>query len=242
MKIFTPSIVLVRPQLSENIGMAARAMDNFGFKNLILVNPRPKWPNEVSLKSSANSSKIISNTKIFKSLDEALKKFNFVIATSNRKRFLEKPYKENISTLFDSLPTNKKTAIIFGPENSGLSNEDLKLADVIFNINTADSNKSLNLSHAVLLITYCWRDHFILRNNKPQNNNLSNNKALNKDFIHFMNYLKQELSDVGFLYPKEKSKSMFQNIQTMFLRTSMSKLEIQTMWGMIKKLRKMGKN
>lgn len=166
MKIIKPSIVLVRPQLPENIGLVARAMDNCGLENLILVNPREKWPNKFSLKSSANSKKIIIKTKVYKSLEEALSDFHFVVATSNRKRFIRKPYKNDINQLFKKFTLNQKTAFIFGPENSGLSNEDLKLSDIVFNIDTAKSNTSLNLSHAVLLMSFSWRDFFILKKKK----------------------------------------------------------------------------
>ena len=113
---------------------------------------------------------------------EALLNFHFVIAMSARKRFLQKPYQNNINQLFEQFPINKKTAILFGPENSGLSNEDLKLADLIFHINTSRSNPSLNLSHAVLLISFAWREFFNLRKQKPKDNKLNNKKALKKDF------------------------------------------------------------
>ena len=237
MKIIKPSIVLVRPQLPENIGMVARAMENFGLNKLILVNPREKWPNSISLKSSANSKKIILNTKVYSSLNESLKKFHYVVATSGRKRFIQKPYQNNINNLFNQFPINKKIAIIFGPENSGLSNEDLMLCDIIFNINTYKTNKSLNLSHAVLLLCYAWRDFFVLKNKIPEKNKLNNSRALKKDFLYFMNFLKNELEEVKFLYPKNKSKIMFENIQSMLIRSALSKNEIQTLWGMIKKLR-----
>ena len=81
---------------------------------------------------------------------------------SARKRFLQKPYQNNFNKLFEQFPTNKKTAILFGPENSGLTNENLKLADLIFHINTSRSNPSLNLSHAVILISFAWREFFNL--------------------------------------------------------------------------------
>ena len=128
MTFIKPSIILVRPQLPENIGMVARAMDNFGLKKLILVNPREKWPNTLSVKSSGNSKNIINNAIICDSLDNALKNFHFIIATSNRKRFLNKTHITNNEQLFEQIPENKKIAFIFGPENSGLSNEDLTLA------------------------------------------------------------------------------------------------------------------
>ena len=238
MKIFKPSIILVRPQLPENIGMVARAMDNCGLENLILVAPRESWPNQTAVDSSSNSKKIIEKTKIFNSLEDALCNFNYVIATSNRKRFLQKTYTNDHNFLFKKFSSNKKIAFVFGPENSGLSNEDLMLTDVIFSINTAKSNTSLNLSHAVVLLCFAWRDYFIIKNKIYDSDQNLKSLALKKDFLYFMKFLKKELEDVGFLYPKSKSKSMFQNIQTMLIRASLSKIEIQTLWGMIKKLRK----
>ena len=238
MRQLKPSIILVKPQLPENIGLVARAMDNCGLKDLIIIDPREKWPNDIAIKVSANSNNIIYKSKIYSSIEEALFKFNFVIATSARKRFIQKPYQNNINQLFQQFPVNKKTAILFGPENSGLSNEDLKLADLIFNINTSKSNSSLNLSHAVLLISFAWRDFFILRKQKPNNNKLNNKMALKKNFYFFMDFLKNELEEVDFLYPKAKAKNMIKNIETMFIRAALSKTEIQTLWGMIKKLRK----
>lgn len=238
MKIIKPAIVLVRPQLPENIGLVARAMDNCGLKDLIIINPKKKWPNQKSIITSANSKMIIQKTKIYDSIEKALFNFNFIVALSARKRFLQKPYQNNMNKLFEQFPLNQKTAILFGPENSGLSNEDLRLADLIFNINTSKSNPSLNLSHAVLLMSFAWREFFILRKHKLYDNRLNDKKALKKDFYYFMNFLIKELDDVGFLYPKTKSKSMIKNIETMFMRASLSKTEIQTLWGMVKKLRK----
>jgi len=237
-RLVKPSIVLVKPQLPENIGLVARAMDNCGLKDLIIINPREKWPNEIAINASANSKPIIQKSKIYNSIEEALLNFHFVIAMSARKRFLQKPYQNNFNKLFEQFPTNKKTAILFGPENSGLTNENLKLADLIFHINTSKSNPSLNLSHAVILISFAWREFFNLHKQKPNDNQLNNKKALKKDFYYFMDFLKKELDEVGFLYPKTKAKSMIENIETMFIRASLSKIEIQTLWGMIKKLRK----
>ena len=238
MKIISPSIILVKPQLPENIGLVARAMDNCGLKNLILVSPREKWPNNLSLQSSVNSKKIIFKTKVFETLNEALSSFNFIVATSNRKRFLNKPFQNDFTKLFDQFPKNKKIGILFGPENSGLTNQDLMLADTIFNINSSKTNTSLNLSHAVLLMSYKWREFFVLQQKRSKNNKLKNKQAIKKDFIYFMNYLKNELNEVSFLHPKNKSISMFENIQTLFMRSSLSKSEIQTLWGMFKNLRK----
>ena len=238
MRLIKPSIILVRPQLPENIGLVARTMDNCGLKNLIIISPRENWPNNIAIKAASNSKSIIQKAKIYNSLDEALLNFHFVVGMSARKRFLQKPYQNNINQLFEQFPINKNIAILFGPENSGLSNEDLKLVDLIFNINSSSSNPSLNLSHAVLLISFAWREFFILNKKIPKKNKLNNKKALKKDFYYFMGFLKKQLDEVGFLHPKTKAKSMIENIESMLIRASLSKTEIQTLWGMIKKLRK----
>ena len=233
-----PSIILVRPQLPENIGMTARAMDNCGLNKLILVSPREKWPNQKAIQASANSKNIINNAIVFKSLNKALLSFNYAIATTNRKRFLQKPIHNNFKKFFNEIPINRKIALVFGPENSGLSNEDLMLCDSIFNVELSKTNKSLNLSHAVLLFSYKWKEYYYSPSNLLNSNYLKRKIATKKEFQLFMDYLKNELNEIGFLYPKHKSKSMFNNIQTMFLRSGLTKIEIQTLWGMIKKLRK----
>ena len=237
MKVIKPSVVLVRPQLPENIGMVARAMDNCGLSTLLIVSPRDGWPNQKAISASANSKKILLKAKIYENLEDSLKEFNYAIATSKRSRFLNKPITNNFKILFDDIKSHKKVAIVFGPENSGLSNDDLMFCDTIFKIDLSDTNESLNLSHAVFLLSYKWREHFYNNNQIKISNKLQKKTSTKKEFSDFMNYLKSELENVGFLYPKEKSNSMFNNIQTMFLRSSLNKTEIKTLWGMIKKLR-----
>ena len=237
MEKINPTIILVKPQLPENIGLVARAMDNCGLKKLFLINPREKWPNKKSIDSSANSKKIIKNVKIFENINNALCKFDYVIATSNRKRYLQKPFFNNFNECFNKVPLNKKIGIVFGPENSGLSNNDLMLCDSILKIKLSKSNTSLNLSHAVLLFSYQFRDYFFNLKNNNKEENINKNIAPKKDFYHFMKYLEKELIETNFLYSKHKKESMLNNIQTMLLRASLSKTEIQTLWGLVKNLR-----
>ena len=234
MKIFKPTIVLVRPQLPENIGLSVRAMHNCGLDKLIIVSPREKWPNQKAIDASANAKTIIKKAKIFDSINKAVANYKFVTATSARKRFLSKPHKQDFLSLSKILPNSNKVAILFGPEQSGLSNNDLMLSDCIFTIPTSYKNKSLNLSHSVLLISYNLQKYF---DNFANKSSASNRLSDKKSFNTFMNYLKFELNNSGFLHPKEKSNSMFKNIQSMFLRANLSKKEIQTLWGMIKILK-----
>ena len=166
------------------------------------------------------------------SLNKALKSFNYVIATSSRKRFLQKPHINNFKSFFSKISFNKKIAIVFGPENSGLTNKDLLLCDFLFSIPVSKKNKSLNLSHSVAVITHRI---FELFNNK-EISILKNNISTKAEFENFMKYLEKELDESGFLYPLEKKESMINNIQSMFLRAQLSKTEINTLRGMIKKL------
>ena len=239
MKKNNPTIILVRPQLSENIGMAARAMDNFGLSNLSLVNPRDGWPSKKAADSSKHAIKIINNAKIFNSLDSAVSSYNLVIATSNRTRFLQKKTYKNLYNFKKKIIESKNVAIIFGPENSGLSNQDLRFTNFIFTIPTAKSNKSLNLSHAVSVVSYeLFQSNLI---NKKNSNDLKKDKVTKRELSNFMNFLIQDLDLKGFFNPIEKKESMIDNIYSIYNNFDLSKKELSMLWGMHKKLSKLPK-
>ncbi len=236
MLINTPTIVLVRPQLPENIGMVARVMNNFSLKELILVNPRDNWLNNKSINSAKKANQIISKAKIYSSLNEALKKFTYVIATTNRTRFVNKKSISNFKYISNILNNYKKVAFVFGPENSGLSNEDLRLTDLIFSINTNNRSNSLNLSHAVAIISH---NVFELSNlEKSKNKNATNNYANKEQLAKYFDYLFDNLSSKNFFVPREKTNSMKNNIYNIYLKSSLTKKELQTLWGITKKLTK----
>ena len=234
MKKFRPTIILVRPQLPQNIGMVARVMQNFSLKELILINPRKNWLSNKSINSAKKAKKIIEDIKIFESLDDALKKFTYVIATTNRNRFLQKISSNNFLELYDKIITNKKVAIIFGPENSGLSNKDLILSDLIFTIDTSKNNNSLNLSHAVTII--CQKI-FEFNQIKKSNKVLIENDSVNKGQLSkYFDFLFDNLDKKNFFVPKEKTKSMKLNIYNIFLKSRLTNKDLQTLWGITKKL------
>ena len=132
MQSINPAIILVEPQLPENIGLAARAMHNCGLDNLIIVSPREKWPSKKTIDASANAKVIIKKAKFYGNINDAVANYNYVIAMSARKRYLQKPHKRNFTTLFKEFKNFKKIALVFGPERTGLSNNDLMLCDCIF--------------------------------------------------------------------------------------------------------------
>ena len=214
--------------------MVARVMHNFGLKNLIIVSPRTDWLNDKSINAAKKANKIIKNVKVYDNLNMAIGKFNYVIATTNRKRYLEKVSINDFKIFKEKLDTYKKVAVLFGPENSGLSNEDLRLSDIIFTINTSNKSNSLNLSHAVSIISY---KIFELRNLKSKKYKKKLDNILEKDQLSkYFNFLFKNLENKNFFNPKEKSASMKNNIYAIFTKSSMTKKELQTLWGITKKL------
>ena len=235
MKKINPTIILVRPQLSENIGMAARAMDNFGLSKLFIVNPRDGWPSKKAETSAKHADKIINKAKVYNNLDDAVSNFDLVIATSNRKRFLTKKIYDNFNILQKKIIDFKNTAILFGPENSGLSNQDIRLANFLFTIPTHNSNKSLNLSHAVSLMSY-----ELSKLNKISTKEVisSNDSKVSKlELSNFMNFLINDLDSSGFFRPEEKKANMIDNIYSIYNKFGLSKKELRMLWGMHKKLK-----
>ncbi len=149
------TFLLSKAQLGENIGLSARAIFNFGFKQLFLINPRDKWPNLTSVKSAAGGSSIIQSTKVFTNFNNAIKKFDLLIACSARQRSIPKRYitLQHLNKII-SRHKSKNIGVLFGSEANGLSNDEVSRADYILNIKTQNHYSSLNLSHAVLLVAY----------------------------------------------------------------------------------------
>ena len=240
MKKINPTIILVRPQLSENIGMAARAMDNFGLSKLFVVNPRDGWPSKKAETSAKHADKIINKAKVYNHLDDAVSNFDLVIATSNRKRFLTKKTYDNFNILQKKIIDFKSIAILFGPENSGLSNQDIRLANFLFNIPTNNSNKSLNLSHAVSLMSY----ELSKLNKISTNEKLPSfdSKVSKLELSNFLNFLINDLDSSGFFRPEEKKASMIDNIYSIYNKIDLSKKELRMLWGIHKKLKNQPKS
>ena len=233
MKNINPTIILVRPQLPENIGMTARVMDNFGLSKLYIVNPRDGWPSKMAANAAKHGKIIIKKAKIFNNLEDAVSKFNLIIATTNRKRFLTKKVINNFTELKKKISNFKNTAILFGPENSGLSNQDLRLANYIFTIKTASVNKSLNLSHAVAIISY-----ELLQLKKFKDSLKDNSELATKiDLSNFLKNLIIDLETKDFFNPIEKKESMIDNIYSIYNKIHLTKKELRMLWGMHKRLK-----
>ena len=234
-KKLLPEIVLVNTQLPENLGATARCMLNFKFERLRLINPKFSLDNEKIIPVCAGADKVIKKIKVFEKFSDSIKDFNYVIATSNRVRS-QKKNEISFKKLKEIISKNYKVAIVFGPEKSGLDNEDLSLCDYTIKINSNQKFSSLNLSHAVAIVCY---NLFTLLLKKGDNNieKLLENVAKKNELLSFYKILEETLDGSNFFNVKERKKTTFQKIKNIFCKYKMSSEEVRTLISIFKKIR-----
>ena len=232
-KKISPVVILLEPQLEENIGAVARAMLNFNLHNLRII--KKKWrPNRISFKTSAKADEILKNAQVFKNLEDAINDLQFVFATSNRKRDLNTDLVNlKQGTKIINNYKNSKVGILFGPERSGLTNEHIALCDKIIEIPLNKNFKSLNLALSVLLIAY---ELFNLTLSKT--NFVKIKKTKKKELIIFFKVLQNYLEKGNFFKVKEKKKYMMRNVKTIFNKADLTEKEIKILLGIVKNLTK----
>ena len=230
--------ILVRPQLGENIGAAARSLKNFNFENLRLVSPRDSWPNKSATYTAVEAKDVVHKAKVFQNIDQAVADLDYVFATTSRSRSVNKKIidlSKAIKIIKKQSIHNKKTGIFFGPEASGLSNDDLINANYLVNIPTSNKFKSLNLSHAVTIFAFELFTASIKF--EPIVKNLyRSDDAKKREVNAFLNFLISHLDKVGFLKPAEKKQQMIRSVKNIFHRSSLSTQEIRTLSGVISSL------
>ena len=216
------SFILHKPQLSENIGACARAMKNFNFQKLIVIDPKPIYPNDKILATSVGAKNIINKSKNFDNLESALKNIDVVIATSAR--FRNKNIKHIQLEDLKKIDYKKKVAFLFGSEASGLSNNEISYANYTLQIPTNPDFKSLNLSHSLIVIAQAV-DSII--NSKISSFKKSNKvkTASKKDILSMTNLCIKNLEDKGFFKPNEKKPIMLENLRNIFYRMELSSKE-----------------
>jgi len=231
--------ILVRPQLGENIGASARALKNFNLSKLRIVNPRCGWPNQKAIATSVGAKNILQSSKIFNSLNKSVGDLDLIFVTTSRIRKVNK----KIISIFDlnkKIKKKQKIGIVFGPEASGLSNEEISCADYIIKIPTNKKFNSLNLSHSVIL--FCFQLFgFFSKKNFVYKSNYKNSKASKSEVNKFLQFIIQSLDKRGFLQPDQKRRSMIRNIENIFYRANLSDQEIRILLGIFSTLNKFNK-
>jgi tRNA/rRNA methyltransferase len=229
------SFILHRPQLSENIGACARAIKNFNFKKLILVNPKPIFPNDKILATSVGAKDIINQSKKYYSLENALSKIDIVIATSAR--FRNKNVKHiNLDDL-KKINFKKKIGFLFGSEASGLSNNEISYANYTLQIPTNPDFKSLNLSHSLIIIAQ-YVSNIIKIKRVPFKKSKKVKSASKKEIQSMLKLCIQNLDEINFFRPKEKRPKMLENLRNIFYKMDLSDKETRILSGVFASLGK----
>lgn len=239
--IKAPVVILVNPQLGENIGAACRCMLNFGLTELRLVAPRDGWPNPTAEPMAAGAITVLNNAKLFATAEEAVADLKFVLAATARRRELEIPV-IGTSDVGPALRAYAKegtaSGIMFGPEKAGLTNVDVVLADAILTYPVNPAFQSLNLGQAVNIFAYIWASSEADGAPPDLFQKEIGGVANREDLVRMFEHLENELEESGFFYPPEKRILMAQNIRAPFTRAKLTAQEVQTFRGIIKALSK----
>ena len=229
------SFILHKPQLSENIGACARAIKNFNFKKLVLINPKPIFPNDKILATSVGAKDIINQSKKYDILETALGKIDILIATSAR--FRNKNIKHiNLEDL-KKINFKKRVGFLFGSEASGLSNEEVSYANYTLQIPTNPDFKSLNLSHSLIIIAQ-YVASLIKLKNIPFKKSKKVKSASKKEIQSMLGLCIKNLDEINFFRPKEKRPKMLENLRNIFYKMDLSDKETRILSGVFASLGK----
>ena len=231
-----PAIALIKPQMGENIGAAARAMANFGLSELIIVNPRDGFPNEKATAVSAGASWILDDARLCNTTSEATQDKTIIFATSGTPRQLDKPLispSEAVKLISQAIKDGHRPVVLFGNERLGLDQIDLISADYIVTYPTDFKFPSLNLAQSVAVFSYLWavRDG----DKMPDGWNIQNHEAApRKYFENLFDFLISELDEIGFFWPADRRENMVETLKNSLVRAQFSESEINLFRGALR--------
>lgn len=234
-----PCVVLVEPQLGENIGMAARAMGNFGLSDLRLVGPREPWPNPKAKAAAAGADAILDGARVFETLGAALGGVNLVLATTARPRDMFKPVMdagEAVDRAAAHVAAGGTASFLFGRERWGLTNEEVALADAMVTLPVEPDFGSLNVAHAVAVVAYEWRKAATGGALPFEGRGVE--AASREELAAMVEHLEAALARTDFFTPPEKRTAMMVNLRAMFSGAGFNPLEVRMLRGVISALEK----
>ena len=235
-----PAVILVEPQLAENIGMTARAMANFGLSELRLVNPKNGWPKKGVREAASGATHVLDAARIHASVAEAIADLNFVLATTARERGQMKRVLAPDAAMREVFSrAGQRTGVMFGRERAGLTNDEISLADAIVTFPVAPDFPSLNLAQAVLLVGYEWR-RASGRAALPFAGEMLSPPATRGALVALFGSLEAALAGAGF-YPPEKRAIIARNMRDMLHRMAMTEQDVRTLRGALRALTRSGR-
>jgi tRNA/rRNA methyltransferase len=239
----TPIIILVRPQLGENVGATARAMLNFGLTDLRLVAPQCGWPNAKALQAASGATEVLNRLSVLERLEDAACDLHRVYATTARPRDLPKPVVSAAQAAREAraaLQKGERVGILFGPERTGLSNDDLIYADAVVSIPVNPDFFSLNLAQAVLLVAYEWFESAV---DVPDRREIdpAGRPATKGELDQLLDHLIAELDAVDFFRTADRRASMSRALRLIFARAGLHEPDVHLLRGVIKELARGGR-
>lgn len=233
-----PTMLLVRPQMGENIGAAARAMWNFGLDRMSIVAPRDGWPNPKAVAMASGAGRLLDEARLFDTTVDALADTNFVMATTARVRDLTKPIFSPEHAMAEAarrIAEGQNVAVMFGPERAGLENEDIARANAIISVPVNPKFASLNLAQCVLLISYELQRHktaIVSERVDMAKSEWANGNEIEKLAEHF----EQRLETAGFFFPETKAAGMKVNLRNLWSRMPFTKADVQILHGIMRQM------
>jgi len=218
------SFILFKPQLSENIGACARAMKNFNFSKLVVINPKPIFPNDKIIATSVGAKEIIKKSKVYDSLELAVKNVDFLISTTAR--FRNKNIKHIKLNEINKIDFSKKVGFLFGPEASGLSNNEISFSNYVLQIPSNNKFRSLNLSHSLIIIAHIVSS-LISKKKIKFNKSRKIKSATKKEVMNMLNFCINNLEEKNFFKQPVKKPIMLENLRSIFYKMELSKKEIR---------------
>jgi tRNA/rRNA methyltransferase len=233
-----PSIILVKPQMGENIGASARAMYNFGLEWMRIVSPRDGWPNQKATTMASGAARVLDQVRLTDTVSEACDDLHYVFATTARTRDLTKPVMTPERAMEHAralIGEGKKVGIMFGPERAGLANEDVVRANALISVPVNPAFASLNLAQCVLLLAYEWRRQGA--NVPPESMSMAGTEfATGIEVEKLSERLAERLDERGFFWPDDKAESLRLNLRNLLSRMALTGADVRTLHGVFRSL------
>ncbi|AZV78213.1 RNA methyltransferase [Parasedimentitalea marina] len=233
-----PAFVLVRPQMGENIGAAARAMWNFGLDRMRIVAPRDGWPSPKAVAMASGAGRLLDEARLSPDVPDALADCSFVFATTARQRGLTKPVfspEAAMKLAAEKIAAGEKVAVMFGPERAGLENEDVAKANAIISVPVNPAYGSLNLGQCVLLTAYEWQrqvgkiEHEVVEMGKAD-------WATGVEIEKLSDHYEGRLDEAGFFFPPAKAPNMKVNLRNLWSRMALTNADVQMLHGIMRQM------
>ena len=233
-----PTIVLVRPQMGENIGAAARAMLNFGLDRMRIVAPRDGWPNPAAVAMASGAGRLLDSATVHEDIAAAVDDSTFVFATTARQRELTKPVyspEAAMKLAAEKIAQGQHVSVLFGPERAGLENKDIAQANATITVPVNPEFPSLNLAQCVLLLGYEWRR--AASEITDITTEMGGTDWANSDEIEALaSHFESRLEDAGFFFPENKEASMKVNLRNLWSRMPLTQMDVRMFHGIMRQM------